>query len=152
MRGLKSSEPIRVKINTSRGRDWPKARALLFGALSPRGSADPHTSSHWPRPRAQDPPMALLAASLVESPRPPPPKLFVVFPSEGRGNIPLASSVGSRGQPRRRRSASMRRRASSGLTFRSDPLHGPNTRKKTRLLDMIFNSASTSLSQELPVV
>lgn len=131
---MKSSEPIRVKINTSRGRDWPKARALLFGALSPRGGADPHTSFDWPRPRTQDPPVALLAALLAESPRPaPPPQLSVVFPSERRGNIPLASSVGSRGQPRRRRSASMRRRANSGLTFRSDPLHGPNTRKNTMI-------------------
>lgn len=138
---MKSSEPIHVQINTLKARDWPKARSMSLGTQPPRGGTDPHASFHWLRSHGQDPPVkspALLLANVRQSTTPPlphppfpssphaPPRL--VFPSERKGNIPLASSMGLRGLPRRRRFTSIRRRANSDQTRRADPLNGPKLR------------------------
>lgn len=103
---MKSSEPIRGKINTFRWYDWSKTRSLSFRPQHPRGDTGLHSGSRWPTCRILDTPLKDLAVLLAKpgARTPPcstpiPPSL--VFPSEGKGNIPLASSVGSRRQSRR---------------------------------------------------
>lgn len=149
---MKSSEPIRVKINTLRGRDWPKAGHCCLEFRAHVGARTLIRALICRDPTSKIRPCQVLLcywSSCRNQLLPPSLPLFpprLVFPSERKGNIPLASLMGSRGQQRRRW-----RRANSDRTFRTDPFNDPKIRKQNDV-DMIFKSASTSVGEELTVV